>query len=65
MNCEYYKQWISGYVDEEFDASEREQLERLIGSRRDRPADHVQQDQQQRLLEGVLPKDLRRRPVVG
>jgi len=27
MNCEDYRQWISGYVDEELDANEREQLE--------------------------------------
>ncbi len=27
MNCENYRQWISGYVDEELDANQREQLE--------------------------------------
>lgn len=32
MNCEHYKQWISGYVDEELDAGEREQLENHLSS---------------------------------
>ena len=32
MNCEDYKQRISGYVDEELDASGREQLERHLAT---------------------------------
>jgi predicted anti-sigma-YlaC factor YlaD len=30
MNCEDYRQWISGYLDEELDAGRREQLQQHL-----------------------------------